>query len=44
MTGRSDQWVGCQDLIWTECIWVSSDKVDEPRIHYTEWSESERER
>ena len=27
-----------------ECIWVSSDKVDEPRIYYTEWSESERER
>ena len=27
-----------------ECLWVSSDKVDEPRAYYTEWSESERER
>ena len=27
-----------------ECIWVSSDKVHEPRTYYTEWSESERER
>ena len=27
-----------------EHIWVSSDKVDEPRTYYTEWSESERER
>ena len=27
-----------------ECIWVSSDEVDEPRTYYTEWSESERER
>ena len=26
-----------------ECIWVSSDEVDEPKIYYTEWSESERE-
>ena len=26
-----------------ECIWVSSDEVDEPRDYYTEWSESERE-
>ena len=25
-------------------IWVSSDKVDEPRACYTEWSKSERER
>ena len=22
-----------------ECIWVSSDEVDEPRTYYTEWSE-----
>ena len=27
-----------------ECIWVSSNKVDEPRAYYTEWSKSERER
>ena len=27
-----------------ECIWVTSDEVDEPRTYYTEWSESERER
>ena len=27
-----------------ECIWVSSDEVDEPRTYYTEWNESERER
>jgi len=26
-----------------ECIWVSSDEVDEPKTYYTEWSESERE-
>ena len=25
-------------------IWVSSDEVDETRIYYTEWSESEKER
>ena len=27
-----------------EHIWVSSDEVNEPRIYYTVWSESERER
>ena len=27
-----------------EHIWVSSDELDEPRIYYTEWNESERER
>ena len=27
-----------------EHIWVLSDEVDEPRIYYTEWSESETER
>ena len=27
-----------------ECIWVSSNEVDEPRAYYTEWSQSERER
>ena len=27
-----------------ECIWDSSDAVDEPRTYYTEWSESVRER
>ena len=27
-----------------ECIWVSSNEVDEPRAYYTEWSESEREK
>jgi len=27
-----------------EHIWVSSDEVDKPRMSYTEWSESGRER
>ena len=27
-----------------ECIWVSSNELDEPRAYYTEWSKSERER
>ena len=27
-----------------ECIWVSSNEVDEPGTYYTEWSVSERER
>ena len=27
-----------------ECIWVSSNEVDEPRAYYTEWSKSEREK
>ena len=27
-----------------ECIWASSNEVDEPRAYYTEWSKSERER
>ena len=27
-----------------ECVWVSSNEVDEPRTYYTEWSKSERER
>ena len=27
-----------------ECIWVSSNEVDEPRAYYTEQSKSERER
>ena len=27
-----------------EHIWVSSNKVDEPRAYYTEWSKSEREK
>ena len=26
-----------------ECIWVSSNEVDEPGAYYTEWSKSERE-
>ena len=25
-----------------ECIWVSSNEVDEPRTYYTEWSKSEK--
>ena len=25
-----------------ECIWVSSNEVDEPRAYYTKWSKSER--
>jgi len=27
-----------------EHVWVSCDEVDEPRIYYTEWSKSEREK
>ena len=27
-----------------ECIWVSSNEVDEAGANYTEWSKSERER
>ena len=27
-----------------ESIWVSSNEMDEPRIYYTEWSKSERDR
>ena len=27
-----------------ECIWVCSDEVDEPRVCYTEWSQSERQK
>ena len=26
-----------------ECIWFSSNEVDESRAYYTEWSKSERE-
>ena len=26
-----------------ECIWLSSNEVDEPRAYYTEWSKSERQ-
>ena len=26
-----------------ECIWVSSNEVDEPEAYYTEWSKSETE-
>ena len=26
-----------------ECVWVSSNEVDEPRAYYTEWGKSERE-
>ena len=27
-----------------ECIWVSSNEVDEPRACYTEWSKSEKDK
>ena len=27
-----------------ECLWVSSNEMDEPRAYYTEWIKSERER
>ena len=49
----ADEWVSKLWYIYTmeyysafikECIWVSSNKVDEPRAYYTEWSKSERER
>ena len=28
---------------YKECIWVSSNEVDESRFYYTEWGKSERE-
>jgi len=49
----TDEWIKKLWYIYTmeyysaikkECIWVSYNEVDEPRIYYTEWSESERER
>ena len=30
-------------LSYKECIWVSSNEVDETGTYYTEWSKSERE-
>ena len=27
-----------------ECIWVSSNEVDEPRAYYAEWNKSEKEK
>ena len=27
-----------------ECIWVSSNEVDEPRTYYTEWSKKEKDK
>ena len=27
---------------WKECIWISSNEVDETGTYYTEWSKSER--
>ena len=27
-----------------QCIWISSNEVDEPRAYYTEWSKSERDK
>ena len=27
-----------------ECLWVSSNEVDEPRAYYTEWSKSDKYR
>ena len=44
----TDEWIKlwCIYLLThkKECIWVSSDEMDEPRIYYREWSKSERER
>ena len=36
------------DEIWIlnhkkECVWVSSNEVDEPTAYYTDWSKSGRE-
>ena len=28
----------------TECIWISSNEVDEPRDYYTEWSTKIKEK
>ena len=38
------QWIETLLSHKNECIWVSSNEVDEPRVYYTEWSRSERER
>ena len=27
-----------------ECIWTSSNEVDEPRAYYTEWSKKEKDK
>ena len=29
---------------YKKCIWASSNEMDEPRVYYTEWNKSERER
>ena len=47
----TDEWIKMWDIytveyysaIKKECIWVSSNEVDEPRAYYTEWCKSERE-
>ena len=40
---RQEYWSGLLSHK-TECIWVSSNEVDDPRAYYIEWSKSERER
>ena len=48
----ADKWIRKLWYIYTihhysaikkECVWVSSNEVDETGAHYTEWSKSERE-
>ena len=43
---RQEYWSGVPVLLShkNECIWISSNEVDEPRAYYTEWSKSERKK
>ena len=50
----TDRWMDTEAVVHTyngmllsfkkEGIWVSTNEVDEPRVYFTEWSKSERER
>ena len=45
--GRMRWWYICTMEYYSamkECIWVSSNEVDERRAYYTEWCKSERQR
>ena len=43
---RQEYWSGVPVLLShkNECIWISSNEVDEPRAYYTEWSKLERKK
>ena len=42
--GRPHAWTFILKVATKECIWVSANEVDEPRVYYTQWSKSEREK